>query len=143
MKLQPGDQLRPRPNLGLKDRLKALIRVIRIIFDPKVDYINLMWQTNSNGDPKDAPVYDFMERKAIYTHTFFVEGQIPVNTMLTYMAHVAGKSETLEDLNTRCEFYLGKVACAHMLMYPNNEYELRYIGNPIKAVKPEANIVII
>lgn len=126
-------------SLTIKDRLKALIRVVRIISNPKVDYINLMWQANSKKQPVDTPVYDHCEKKAIYTHTFFVDemlnGEIkPEFPMLTYMAHVAAKSNNLEELNVRCAFYLNKVAVAHMRIHAMKDFKLEYIAKPIIAV---------
>ena len=121
-------------SLPLKDRFKALARICRIVFDPNVDYINMMWQTKSADRPNDTPVYDVDEKRAIFTHTFFVDGDKPVNTMMTYMAHVAAKSDNLDDLNVRCEFYLNKVAVAHMLFNPDSDNELQYISEPIRSI---------
>ena len=121
-------------SLSFKDRFKAIVRTCRIILDPNVDYINLMWRSKSSVKPENAPVFDATQKQAIYTHTFFMEGDKPVNTMLTYMAHVAAASETLDDLNIRCEFYLSKVAVAHMLLKPNKAIELQHIKQPIRCV---------
>ena len=121
-------------SLSLKDRFKAIVRICRIAFDPSVDYINLMWQSKSSVKPTNAPVYDSNDKRTIYTHTFYVEGDKPVNTMMTYMAHVAAKSDNLDDLNVRCEYYLNKVAVAHMLFNPDSDNELQYISKPIRCV---------
>lgn len=121
-------------SLTLKDRIKAMIRMIKVAFDPKVDYINLMWQSECKVKPDNAPIYDEDEKKAIFTHTFYMKDTKPVNTLLTYMAHVAAKSDNLEDLNHRSEFYLNKVAVAYMLMNPSSDHVLQYIASPIRSV---------
>lgn len=63
-----------------------------------------------------------------------MEGEKPVNTMLTYMAHVAAQSDDLDSLNTRCEYYLNKVAVAYMRIKPDSDFKLEYIGQPIRKV---------
>lgn len=122
-------------SLTIVDRLKAVLRVIRIAADPKVDYVNLMWQAKSNVALEGASAYDHDDKKAIYTHTFFMGSESPVKPLLAYMAQVAARSETLEDLNVRCEYYLNKVAVAHMKLHPNSDIELQYVAQPIRNFK--------
>lgn len=50
-------------SLTLKDRLKGLVRVFRILCDPNVDYINIMWQKKSENVPDGASVFIYSEKK--------------------------------------------------------------------------------
>lgn len=112
--------------LSIKDRLKAFKRCMKIIFSPKTEHINLLWETkelDNDGENK------------IFTHTFFKDGEDPVKPMMVYMARVAGHSNSLEELNTRAGYYLSRVAIAYMHFKPSSTHELKYIGEPIIAVE--------
>lgn len=116
--------------LSLKDRFKALKRTLRVICDPKTNYVNLLWEIeekDTDGENK------------INTHTFYKDGQKPFNPLLVYMARVAGYSENLEEVNAKTNFYLNKVAVAFMLFNPSKQTELQYVANPIVEVKKESD----
>lgn len=114
--------------LSLKDRIKGLYRCFKILLNPKTNYVNLLWRTQEQEDDGD---------QKILTHTFYESGSSPVNPMLVYMARVAGKSETLEEVNQRSEYYLSRVCIAHMHHRPSETHVLRFMSNPIRSVEKQ------
>lgn len=116
--------------LSLKDRTKAFIRTIKVIFNPKTSYLNLLWV---EGDLDNATT-DIKNKDKILTHTFFETGKKSYEPFLVYMAQVAGQSNNLEELNQRAEFYLSKVAVAYKLLHKDRieGYDIRFVGEPIR-----------
>lgn len=119
-------------SLSIKDRIKAFVRVVRILINPKTKYLNVLWSVdNPNNKKKDD----------ILTHTFYQEGDDPTDPFIIYMARVAGRSENLEDMNKRAEFFLDKVAVAYMLFNPSDEHAIAYIGKPLRQVAKKTELV--
>lgn len=112
--------------LSAKDRIKGIYRCLKIFLNPNTNYVNLLWRTQEQEDDGD---------RKILTHTFYESGSSPVDPMLVYMARVAGKSETLEEVNHRSEYYLSRVCIAHMHHRPSETHVLRFMGNPIRSVE--------
>lgn len=118
-------------SLSVFARLKAFVRVVRVLVSPKTQYLNLLWSIeNPNNKVKDD----------ILTHTFYQEGDDPTDPFLVYMARVAGRSKNLEDMNKRAEFYLDKVAVAYMLFNPSEEHAIAYIAKPLRQVPKKTEV---
>lgn len=108
--------------LSIKDRIKLLYRVLKIVLSKDTNYVNILWKNSGNEIP---------------THTFYAEGLDPKEPFLEYIANVAGNSKTIEDLNKRAEFFLDKSTVAYCLL---NELDLNthaYVDNPIRKVGKE------
>lgn len=111
--------------LSIKDRLKAVSRVLKIALNPKTSYLNLFWVDNEKGN--------------ILTHTFYVEGQSTTEPFLIYMAKVAGDSENIEDLNQRLEFYISKAIVAYSKFNPDESRDIVYLQEPVRVIEREDN----
>lgn len=111
--------------LSIKDRLKAVSRVLKIAINPKTSFLNLFWIDNERGD--------------ILTHTFYVDGQSPTKPFLVYMARVAGNSKNIEELNQHLEFYISKAIVAYSKFNPDQDGDIVYIQEPVRIIELEEN----
>ncbi|OIH12068.1 hypothetical protein A7M79_00855 [Acinetobacter baumannii] len=111
--------------LSIKDRLKAVSRVLKIAINPKTSFLNLFWIDNERGD--------------ILTHTFYVDGQSPTKPFLVYMARVAGNSKNIEELNQHLEFYISKAIVAYSKFNPDEDGDIVYIQEPVRIIELEEN----
>lgn len=105
--------------LSIKDRLKLVYRVLNLALSKDTNYVNLLWKNSGTKTP---------------THTFYAEGIDPKEPFLEYIATVAGSSKTIEDLNTRAEFFLDKSTVAYCLLNELDLNKYAYIDNPIRKV---------
>ena len=116
--------IKHNPRLSFKDRYHLVKRVLKLALNKDSKYVNLLWQT-PKGDE--------------HTHTFYAEGTDPTAPFLTYMATVAGKSESLEDMNDRAHYYLSKTTVAFTKLHGLKLDDYCYVGNPIRK-KPTLNL---
>ena len=108
--------------LSIKDSIKLLYRVLKIVLSKDTNYVNILWKNSGNKIP---------------THTFYAEGIDPKEPFLEYISNVAGNSKTIGALNKRAEFFLDKSIVAYCLL---NELDLNnyvYVDNPIRKVSRE------
>lgn len=116
--------IKHNPRLSLKDRYRLIKRVLKLALDKDSKYVNLLWQTPEGNEQ---------------VHTFYAEGANPVEPLLTYMATVAGRSKTLEDMNDRAHCYLSKTTVAFTKLHGLKLDDYCYVGNPIRK-KPTLNL---
>lgn len=109
--------IKHNPRLSFKDRLIVLKRAIKLVLDKDTQYVNLLW-VNPN------------ESQSV--HTIYAAGTDPIDPFLAYMAKVAGKSETLDDVNKRIHYYLDKVTVAYAHHTGTDLDTLAIMANPIK-----------
>ena len=109
--------IKHNPRLSLKDRYRLIKRVLKLALDKDSKYVNLLWQTPKGNE---------------HTHTFYAEGTDPTAPFLTYMATVAGKSESLEDMNDRAHYYLSKTTVAFTKLHGLNLDDYCYVAQPIR-----------
>lgn len=103
--------------LSFKDRYRLLKRLVKMLFDKDLSYLNLLW----------------IDKKGTHlTHTFYAEGTSPTDPFLTYMATVAGKCKDLEDVNKRAEYYLDKTTIVYTIFNDLDLADFGYVGNPIR-----------
>lgn len=102
--------------LSIKDRVKLLFRVIKLIVAKDTQYVNLLWKNSGTKIP---------------THTFYVEGTDPKEPFLEYIATVAGSSKDLESLNKRVMYFLDKTTVGYCLLNGLDLDEYRYLSEPI------------
>lgn len=103
--------------LNLKDRYRLFKRIIKMVFDKDLGYVNLLW----------------IDKKGTHlTHTFYAEGMQPTDPFLTYMATVAGHSKNLEDVNKRAEYYLDKTIVAYTHFNDLDLKDFGYVSQPIR-----------
>lgn len=103
--------------LSFKDRYRLLKRIIKMVFDKDLSYVNLLWIDNKGTH---------------LTHTFYAEGTSPTDPFLSYMATVAGKSKDLEDVNKRAEYYLDKTIVAYTHFNNLKLADFGYVPRPIR-----------
>ena len=103
--------------LSLKDRFRLFIRLIKMVFDKDLGYVNLLW-IDKNGSH--------------LTHTFYADGITPREPLLTYMATVAASGENLEDVNACAEYYLSKTIVAYTKLNDLNLDDYGYVVKPIR-----------
>lgn len=103
--------------LNIKDRFRLFKRLLKIIFDKDLGYVNLLW-IDKNGSH--------------LTHTFYAEGIPPREPFLTYMATVVASSENLEGVNACAEYYLSKTIVAYTKLNDLNLDDYGYVAKPIR-----------
>ena len=108
--------------LSIKDRIKLLYRVLKLVLSKDTNYVNILWKNSGTKIP---------------THTFYAEGIDPKEPFLEYIATVAGNSKTIEDLNKRAEFFLDKSTVAYCLLNKLDLDKYAYVDNPIRKVGRE------
>lgn len=116
--------IKHNPRLSFKDRYRLVKRVLKLALNKDSKYVNLLWQTPEGNEQ---------------VHTFYAEGTNPVEPFLTYMATVAGRSKTLEDMNDRAHYYLSKTTIAFTKLHALELDDYCYVGNPIRK-KPTLNL---
>ena len=114
--------------LTILDRFRGLLRSFKIFANPNTSYVNFIWTIQNKTDEN---------KPGIKTHTFYDPSKCPVEPLLMLMAQVAGKSETLEMVNTRAEFYLKNVCVYHTHYKMLKDYEIKFVAQPIRAVPKE------
>lgn len=103
--------------LSLKDRFRLFKRLLKMIFDKDLGYVNLLW----------------IDKKGNHlTHTFYADGITPREPFLTYMATVAASGENLEDVNACAEYYLSKTIVAYTKLNDLNLDDYGYVVKPIR-----------
>ena len=103
--------------LSLKDRFRLFKRLLKMVFDKDLGYVNLLW----------------IDKKGSHlTHTFYADGITPREPFLTYMATVAASGENLEDVNTCAEYYLSKTIVAYTKLNVLNLDDYGYVAKPIR-----------
>lgn len=108
--------------LSFKDRFRLFKRLLKMIFDQDLGYVNLLW----------------IDKKGSHlTHTFYAVGITPTEPFLTYMATVAASGENLEDVNACAEYYLSKTIVVYTKLNNLNLDDYGYIVKPIRLQEKE------